>query len=356
MCCQRAGLDIQAVAISSIGALNAWQSQRPRRDLPAGVLLNLVSDQFVEWILWTPISLQVIPVTTTSPQTVWQELATSWRALRGQLTDLPKSLLVIGSAAAIPKLQEIFTAQVGLPVEAFDASRVVGAEASRLEHQEQVVAALGLALQGLGLARVPLNLIASFQSEARSRQVRRTATTISAICAVAIVLLGVRGMLELRHRSVLVRESLEQQERLYQTLRPEIRSLLQRQQRTQQRSVQLERLVTEAPLLTQVLAQVAEVLPDAVWLTKLECLKNASLEGLLEGRAKSFQNLAQFMDALKSGAEMTTVKLLSNTVMKDEASGKELIAFAVQVQRQRTASATAAASESGVAKSAQRQP
>ena len=332
-CCEQAGLKVHAVALSSVAALNAWYRQRGNQPARAGALLNVVDDQLAEWILWTPTSLEVIPVAVSSPQTFWEELSTSWEGIRSAFAELPTTMWMVGPASAVPQLQAILaSASSGVQAEAFDATQVVGFDTARLEHPEHAVAALGLALQGLGAARVPLNLIAEFQRGARFQRVRRAAMTTSGVCAAAIVVLGVRGMMELRHRHLLVLEALQRHERLYQTLRPDIRALLQRQQHTQQRSQQLERLAVQAPIATQFLAQAAEVLPDAVWLTKVECSKSDLLEGTLEGRATSFQLLAQFMDALKSRAGMTTVKLLSNTVITDETSGKELIAFSIQIQ------------------------
>ena len=142
-------------------------------------------------------------------------------------------------------------------------------------------------------------------------------------------------MLEVRRRRANVLRALERQEHLYQTLRPEVRSLLQRQSRTLQRSLELERLVSETPLLSQLLVQVAGILPDDVWLTTLECSKASAdtLQGTIKGRAKSFQDVTQFLERLKRMAGMTEVKPLSTNVTVDEASKKDLIVFAVEFQR-----------------------
>ena len=57
------------------------------------------------------------------------------------------------------------------------------------------------------------------------------------------------------------------------------------------------------------------------------------MDGVIEGYARSFQGVTVFMDRLKSLAGWTTVKPLGTTVTTDPATGKELVAFMVQVQR-----------------------
>jgi Tfp pilus assembly protein PilN/Tfp pilus assembly PilM family ATPase len=342
-CCRRAGLSVQAVAVNAVATLNVWDTGLATRQagVPSGTgearvtLLNLTSnEQVAEWIVWTPASLQVVPVMSPSPETLWQDLVASWEALRAQSPDVPTPVWVVGHPASFLQLQGVLTAQLGLQVERFDATRVVATGPVQWEHPERSVAALGLALQGLEVARVPLNLLASSQGEERSRRVRRVAAMTSVICALATFGFGLSGMMEVRGRHLRTLQSLQRQERLYQTLRPEVRALIQRQQHTQRRSLQVERLVGEALVLTQLLAQLAEALPDQVWLTTLECSKSeASIDGLLEGRAKSFQDVTQFLDRLKNVAGMTTVKPLSTSVMTDQTSGKEVVVFAVQIQR-----------------------
>jgi Tfp pilus assembly protein PilN len=126
---------------------------------------------------------------------------------------------------------------------------------------------------------------------------------------------------------------------LYRTLRPKVQALIRHQQYLKERSNQLEQLVTDRVLLTRLLAQVSEALPETAWLIKLECTKEKGVEGTLEGRATSFQDVTQFLDQLKSVAAMTTVKPLATNVMTEPGSGKELVAFVVQIQREAAAAA-----------------
>jgi len=141
------------------------------------------------------------------------------------------------------------------------------------------------------------------------------------------------GMMEVRARRTRMFETLERQERLYQSLRPEVQTLLRRQQRLQERSAQLEQLVAERTVLAQVLAQVVAALPDSAWLTKFEGSNDAGVAGMIEGRARSFQDVTRFLDQLKTVASMTAVKPLSTNVITDDVTKKEVIAFSAQIER-----------------------
>jgi len=234
----------------------------------------------------------------------------------------------------------------GLQVERLEVSHLFGeGTAARPEPSSSSwITATGLALQGLGLARVPLNLVASAQRQRRAGQVHRIATVTTWLCVAATLVLGLSGMLELRQRRARVLDTLMRQERLYQTLRPDVRALLQHQQQIEHHLEQLERLVTEASVLGRCLAQAADVMPDEVWLTRVEYSKSVPpgeaeasaagiVEGLLGGRAATFQTLTQFLDRLKGGSSTTTVKPISTSVTKDEGSGREVVVFAVQVRQ-----------------------
>ncbi|MDP3723255.1 MAG: PilN domain-containing protein [Candidatus Omnitrophota bacterium] len=335
-CFRRAGLSVGAVSVSAVAMLNAWSLSHAKPSPPSVALLHLLNEQTAEWVLWSPTGLQIVPVAISSAETCWQELAASWEALHAQFPDVPRQVWLVGPSTALGQVQSSLAGQGGTQVEWFDLARAaaVTTGASRLEHPERSVAALGLALQGLGAARLPLNLLAGAQREGRHRQAQRRTMLINGSCVVAMLALGVGGMAEVGRRHRLVLESIERQERLYRTLRSEIRALLQRQERLQERHHQLERVVGDARVVAQVLGRITEALPEEVWLTKLECARGgAAIDGVLEGRAKSFQQVTQLLDQLKSVAGMTSVKPLSTTVITDPGTGKEVVAFAVQLQR-----------------------
>ncbi|MBI3321116.1 MAG: PilN domain-containing protein [Candidatus Omnitrophica bacterium] len=358
-CCRRAGLSVRSVTLNALAALNAWAFQRLNArpdaapsapsagsssrsptdqadrfsDVRHGALLHLLTDRSAEWIVWTAETLQVIPVSSASPESLWEAAAVSYEALRAQASEVSAPTWVLGPSEALAPLRESLTAQKGIPVEAFDGRSSIVAGVAALEHPERSAAALGLALQGFGLGRVRLNLLTHAQQALRAQHLRRIAVMTSGVCGTLIVALGLNGMMGLRNRQLRILHSLERQERLYQTFRPEVRALIQRQEHTQQRNRQLEQLVKESTVLTQVFAQAAEALPDSAWLTTLECSKNGIVQGVLEGRATSFQDVTQLLDRLKNITGMQAVKPLSTNIVTDPVSGKELVAFGVQIQR-----------------------
>ena len=339
-CCRRAGLPVGEVAVNAVALLNAWSFAH--RGASTAVLLHVVSEGAVEWILASPVAVQVVPVTITAPAAVGEELSASWDAVRTQLATPPASLYLVGPSATIPQLEEIVTTRLGLRAEWVDAAAIASG-AKDVKHPERSLIALGLAFQALGLARVPLNLLSAVQTHVRARSVRRSAFILSGVFGAAAAGLGLSGMLEVRERHARVLGALERREQLYQSLRPDARALLQRQEGLEQRTLQLERVAAEAAVLTRLFGQVVEVLPDAIWLTKFEASSNLSptntvptdmAEGLLEGRANSFQDVTQFLDQLKRIAGMRAVKTLSTNVIPASDASTELIAFNVQVHYQ----------------------
>jgi len=343
-CCRRAGLSVGAVAVNPVATLNAWETQSVTAASPPVVLLNLLNDPTAEWIIRTATQLAVMPVATSLPQTpsaqaaqagdaFLQELATSWDIFQQQFPDLPRKIWLVGASAALPRLSEAIAARLHLEVEALRLTRAAALNTT-IDQLERWTVAIGLALQGLGRAPVSLNLLDRAQAEGRARRVQRTAVLVSGVLALMAIGFGLKGMMEVRSRRALLLQSLEKEERLYRTLRPKVQALVRHQQSLEARSNQLERLVTDRVLLTHLLAQVSEALPETAWLTKLECTKENMVEGTLEGRATSFQDVTQFLDQLKSVAAMTTVKPLATNVMTEPGSGKELVAFVVQIQRE----------------------
>ena len=344
-CCRRAGLSIRAVAINALATLNAWWRDPSRRGADAAMLLNLIDDQTAEWVLVAPTVLRIVPVTGSSAEALGQELLGVWEALRAESRSPPPRVWVTGQAASWPTLQQALTARGGVRVERYEESAIItNAIADATPLSGKFVTAIGLALQGVGLEGLNLNLLHDAQGREQTRIVRHAATVTTAISVVASVALGLTGMMELRHRRLRTLEALQQQERLYQTLRPDLRELLQRQQHLERRIQQLERLAGQGTALTQLVAQTAQLLPDDVWVTKLEYAKSPlvgaataspaeGVEGLLEGRATSFQALTQFTDRLKGIGGIAAVKPLSTNVTTDAQTGKEVVVFAVQFQQ-----------------------
>ncbi len=331
--CRRAGVAVRAVTINSMASLNACLGEEGIRVGRPLILLHLLNGQTAEWIVRTAKSLQVIPVSSPSAAALWEDLAASWQQVRADYPELgegPVRLLQADSGE--PDASVRCAQSLGVPVEPVKENRLLRGSA-RIEEPARYLAATGLALQAIGLAPVALNLLAGSQRQQQADRTRGISHAVSAVCLTAALVLGFNGMTEVRRRRLLVLQSLEARERLYQSLRPEVRALLQQQQHVQQRTQQLERLANQVPLLTQVLGQIADALPDDVWLAKAECVKTGLVEGTLEGRAKSFQEVTKFLERLKTAAGMATVKPLSTNVTPDPATGKEVVAFVVEVQR-----------------------
>lgn len=372
--CRRAGVSVRAVTINAIAALTVWEHARSgapfagqgaagkgsARSVDAGArggragesnttLLRLNGARAAEWIRRAPEMLEVIPITGTSQETWWQELAASWEGISGTQASPSDPVCVIGPPAALSGLQ-----QAGMAATRLELGRLVEGPAALMEQLDAGAAALGLALHGLGAVQLPLNLLAVSQGEERSQRTHRAAAMVAGLCMLAALGFGATGMMQMRRQRLQVLQALERQERLYLTLRPEVRSVIQRQEHTERRNTQLEQLITNGTMLSRLLAQITDAMPKSIWLTLLDCAKGPAgpaaqpgsadlMTGTLEGRSSSFQDVTQFMDRLKSVAEMHTVKPLSTNVITDELSGKEAIGFAVQIQRSLEAPVPAAA-------------
>src|SRR3989338_7106984 len=189
-CCRRAGLSILAVAVNPVATLNAWETQSVGAAPGPVVLLNLLNDPTAEWVVRTATQLSVMPVASGLPQTpganagdaaeaFLQELAASWAALQQQFADLPRKIWLLGAAAAMPRLAEAIAAQLRVEVEEMRLTRAVALNTA-IEHIERWTAAIGLGLQGLGIAPVPLNLLDRAQSDEQVRTVQRVAAVGSA--------------------------------------------------------------------------------------------------------------------------------------------------------------------------------
>ncbi len=320
--CQRAGLAVQAVSVHAAALLNARASITSVTSSEVA-LLHLVSAESAEWILWTPSGLQVLPVTRASSGTLAEEILMSWESVQASVPARVAKIQIAGQVEGQAALVELLRTRLNLPVEPLE---VGGARGSAV--------AMGLALQGVGVGSLRLNLLSAIQHDRRQQTLRRLSWAASSLCAVSAIGVGISGMVELSERRSHVLKALERREQLYQTLRPDVRALLLRQEQMQQRTRHLEELVRGAPLLTHVLADVVRALPKTVWLTKAEWSKGpANVEGVLEGRAYSFQEVTRLMESLKTTAGMSNVKLLSAPVSAEGTSGRDVILFTIQVER-----------------------
>jgi len=332
--CRRAGIAVGAVSLSPVALVNVCQLQRSKLREKPGALLRVFDDQSGEWVVWTADEVQVASVRSPSPEAFPQDVEAAWRGLQDQQPGLPKSAWVLGDAAALMRLQPALSGRCGLQTERFDPTQAVTSRSARSEALERASAALGLALQAVGMARLPLNLLATTQEERRSGDIRQGAWAMSAVCAVTAAGLAVSGMWELRRRRVAVLDALITRERQYQEHRPEIRALLRGQQRGERLSARLQQLAEASHLVAQLFAQTTQAMPDEVWLTKAtHQATDAGIEGVLEGRAHTFQDVNRLLERLKAVPGISAVKTLSTAVVQEPAGGSETVAFAVQYQR-----------------------
>ncbi|MBI4598341.1 MAG: PilN domain-containing protein [Candidatus Omnitrophica bacterium] len=343
--CRRAGIAVKEVTANALASLNAWDALWSNLRLEAVALLHLISEETAEWIVRTPEQLQVVPVSSASAEALWQDLAQTWETLRASFGNRSPHVWVAGPPAALTNAQEFISMETVAAVERFDVTALLASGTAKLQQPERVMAAIGLALQALRAAKTPVNLLAGIQHLQRARLITQAAAVVSAICLCVTLLLGASGMWQLRSRRLHLLQQLEAREQLYQTLRPEVRAAFQQQRRMERRIQQLERLADHSSLVIRLMTQVVGLLPDDLWLTKLEgfrsellpgqrATKTEVIDGMMEGHAKSFAAINSFMERLKALPELSIVKLVSTTPATDATSGREVIAFTIQLQRQ----------------------
>ena len=362
--CQRAGLAVQAVGVTCIASVNAWLRQTGSAELARGLLLH-VDGAMLEWIAVSPSGLHVSPMLLSGPisglaqsgpgqapyvEQVRDAIKTSWEHVQEQGYLSPpaagaagpvspagaygagQALWLSGDSTSFPQLSELLKRELGCRIEILNPSRVASSAPGKAAG-ESLVVACGLALQGLGLARIPMNLLAEIMQARRVKYVRRATAAISWVLALLAAGFAANGMMAmLRARQALL-DRLTKQEQQYHTLRPDIRAMLQVQEQYRKRLQQLAELASARPLAIQAFRQLVEVLPEEAWLTKVELTKGRTVEGSLEGYAKSFQGVTRLMDQLKSTVGWPTVKLLGTNVVTDPTTSKELVVFTVQLQQ-----------------------
>lgn len=364
--CRRAGIVIREVGVAAVSLVNAWSQQLGPGEPSSAVLLHL-DEGLVEWVIVSPAGVHVF----TTFQNFEAAAQEQWLAtLRSSWTNLHESfgvpalfggggaappIWVFGGPVSLTLLAQDLKRELNCPVSILDPARIAAMEAMRPADAHPLVVGMGLALQGLGSARLAMNLLSEVTRQRRATQIRQAAGAVCGLLAAAVVWLGAAGMVSvLRDRQGRLAK-LTAQEHTYQTMRPEVRAQLKRQARFEDRLSQLQDVALGRSRLAQVFEQLVGVMPDEIWLTKLELSKDVPLpagapapasaqggpgaqaggtmDGVIEGYARSFQGLTVFMDRLKSLAGWTAVKPLGTTVTTDPATGKELVAFMVQVQR-----------------------
>lgn len=337
--CKRAGLVVDAVEVSSVATVNAWRRQLGSAGDPTqGVVLHL-EGPLIEWIIVTssgihPVASLQHPETLDQQQMV-ETLKSTWNSLREQFSLAARpTVWLAGEPGALPLSLETLESELACAIKPVDLSGICQIEPKVSASSRSLVTACGLALQGLGLASLSVNLISEM---ARLRQMKglrlvtRTISWCSLLLALAISARAMMAILQVRQDTL---QRLVTQEQTYQQLRPEARAMIRRHAQIDARLHQLEDLAAARMLVVQALQRLTDVLPDEIWLAKLDLSKDdTAMSGQLEGYSRSFQSVTQLMDQLKSSAGWATVKPLATTVTTEPTSGNELVAFTIRVQQ-----------------------
>lgn len=361
--CQRAGIRVAAVQINGVAAANAWLWQMNKPEA-SGMLLH-VDRTLLEWIVVGGSTLQVIPTllppeammpvpakrastavaaagsqaSSSSdvellPQDALRELLKgAWDSLGEWLTTpISRTVWIFGDAATAPSIMDALKQVVGPAIERLSLGRITNMQAAGRNPLEWI-SACGLALQGLGVAKLPIDLVARLSQLRRAASFQRLAM-LAAVCF-SLAAVGFAGM-AMATRQAIQRERLEglrKQEGLYESVRPEVKRLLQRQEQLEHRLQQLQTIGKLRITVIGALQTLTDSLPDEIWLTKVELIKTGSLDGVVEGFSRTFEGVTKLVERLKLALPGATVKPLGTTVTVDPASGKELIAFTVQLQQ-----------------------
>ena len=334
--CRRAGLAIRSVSVGALAAANFWFRFGASGASGPAVLLYSCGP-WLEWIGVDREALTVLPVSLSEAGTAqdvqaWaSQVQAAWSGVQDALAaqGAVSAVWLFGEGAGVRT--QTLQRELQCAVHTLTASsNLPGAGAGSVDPAELIVPC-GLALQGLGDARVSLNLLIERQERRAAQQAGRMVWAIAALAGLLAIGAGASGMLTVLYEREAALQQLSVQEQTYQALRPEIRALTQKQAKLEERLGLLRELGQRRTLLTEALPRIAEALPEEVWLTKLELTKeDRSMNGLFEGYARSFQGVTRLMDQLKSSIGWTNVKPLATTVTPDAATGKELIVFAVQ--------------------------
>ncbi|MBI3320166.1 MAG: PilN domain-containing protein [Candidatus Omnitrophica bacterium] len=337
--CKRAGIAVDAVGVSAVATVNAWWRQLGSAGDPTqGVVLH-IEGLLIEWIIVTPSGVHPVAslqhLETPDPQQTVEMLKSAWNALREQFSLAARpTVWLAGEPGALPLSLEALEGELACAMKAVDLSGICQAEPKTASSPRSLVTACGLALQGLGLASLPVNLLSEMT---RLRQVRglRVVTRSISWCGLLLALaLTARAMMAILKVRQDTWQRLVVQEQTYQKLRPEARAMIRRQAQIETRLHQLDDLAAARALIVQALHHLTEVLPDEIWLAKLDLSKDdTAMNGQVEGYSRSFQSVTQLMDQLKSSAGWASVKPLATTVTTEPTSGKELVAFTIRVQQ-----------------------
>ncbi len=192
--------------------------------------------------------------------------------------------------ASVAKACEALAPELSYPIQEADFTRALVSQG--LEHLDVLpVTALGAALTVQGRADWAINLESESLRKARStRSLRRTVAQYAGLAAAVLALLGVLFFQHVHYKESYAQELRQQVE----TLRPAAENIIEKQRQL----AILQRQVARGGTALEYLARVTDVAPDDVNLTRFYFVYGQGI--MLEGRAKSFPDLDQFVGNLRS--------------------------------------------------------
>jgi Tfp pilus assembly protein PilN len=240
---------------------------------------------------------------------------------------------LLGESAVRPALGQALTQACACTVDVVDPTHLMDLAPSPPASPERLLGACGLALQGLGQAAIAVNVLTQTRRRQRLTRWRRAARLASGLALVVLIGCGAGAMLTVLRARQGALQALLAQEQTYTQLRPEAQALLKQQRHLEERLGELKQLMDTRAVLITAFRQIAEALPDEIWLTKLELSSRETTEAMIEGYAKSFQGMNRLMEQLKASGQWASAKPIATTVTTDATTNQQLIAFTVQATR-----------------------
>lgn len=204
-----------------------------------------------------------------------------------------EKVVAMGGGWQTPGLVEAFSSVLGLPVESFPPSSQEAGPA--------LATAIGLGLQGLGLAR-GVNLLSAAVTSARKEVRRRTISAVAVAALLAALALGTWRYWALQEQSLALQPA---QARAAQR-EAEIKALRSRQRVLEARLAELRRIMQPRHQVLNALKELSACAPSGIWLTSVTCSPGRPI--MVQGRAGSMADVADLLDSLGSRSALTYVK------------------------------------------------
>lgn len=240
------------------------------------------------------------PRVTAWLQTLRAEIERSLLAAAEQTATLTvERVAVTGGGWLTPGLPQAVSRALGFPVQAFPAAPEPLTPAFG--------AAIGLALQGLGLAR-PVNLLSSAATGARKRVRRWVSSAVAVAALLAALSMGTWRYWTLQNQSLALQPARAAAARR----EADARGLRDRQRTLESRLAEVQRLLRPRHLVLNALRELSAIAPAGVWLTSVSYSPGRPVA--VQGKAASAAQVSDLLDALGSRAALTFVKQGENEV------------------------------------------